>query len=188
MRPLAILLLMAILLAHPTGVRAEDRSYFTLGMGKSFVHKPEIFKRVASYGYNAFAGVGFDFTSFLSGHVVGEYHWRSIERYGFGWGGETVKAKCAFFLLKFSPYSFESRFAPYIIGGGGYVYVDRRTSAGATTYGLGIDVWLTPRIGVSVEGRHADVHFDEGRFEGRPLKIGVTYLLRGVKYEGDEDR
>ncbi len=178
MRRVAILLIVAILLAGPRSIQASDRSYLTLGIGKTSIHKPEIVKRHAKHGYNAFAGVGFDFTPYLSAHIVGEYHWGSAKTPAGDWWKGTVKVKCAFLWLKLSPYRFGSRFVPYAIAGVGYAYLDRHTSTEATTYGFGADVWFTPRIGAFIEGRHVKTYFDEGHVEGRPLKIGLIYLLR----------
>jgi len=141
------------------------------------VHKPEVAKEYVNDGYHASLGVGFDFTPWLSAHIVGEYHRGSIKEPHGTWLRGDVKAKCAFIWMKISPYTYRSVFAPYAVAGVGYAYADARKSAGATTTGLGADFWVTSRIGAFIEWRQARAYFDEGDVECRLLKIGMLYVL-----------
>ena len=171
------ILTIAIMLIGFSGLEAGKRNYFTLGAGRTLVHKPEIAKKYVNDGYHASLGVGFDFMPWLSMHITGEYHYGSSKKPHGSWFSEGIKAKGAFILMKLSPYKFESVFAPYGVAGVGYVYADKSTSAGATTIGLGADFWVTSRIGAFIEWRHTKAYFSESHVEVRLLKIGVIYSI-----------
>ncbi len=173
-------LLVAILLGNTSSFAAGDRSYLSAGLGRTFLHKPEAAKKYVDNGYNCSMGVGFDFARQLSMHVTGEYHWGSVRASSGTWlqSSRTIKAKCAFLWLKLRPFTFSATLDPHLLAGVGYVYADRSRSAGATTYGIGVDFWVSSSIGVFIEGRHVKAYFHEGDVEGRPLKIGLIYLLR----------
>lgn len=177
MKQRVAILTIAILLTGFSGLEAGKRNYFSVGAGRTFIHKPEIAKKYVNDGYHAFLGVGFDFTPWLSTFIVGEYHRGSSKKPQGSWFSDGIKAKGAFILMKLSPYKFESVLAPYGVAGVGYVYADLSTSAGATTFGIGSDFWLTSQIGAFIEWRHAKAYFVEGDIEVRLLKIGVIYSV-----------
>jgi hypothetical protein len=175
---IAAVISLTLFLAGFAVVQARDRSYVTAGGGRTFVHEPDMAKRHVENGYNVFLGTGFDFEPWLSMHVVGEYHWGSVKREHGTWLQGTLKGKCAFVWLKLSPYAFGSRLAPYALGGFGYIYADRTESAGAVTYGIGADFWISGRMGLFIEVRRVRADFEPPQVEGRPLKVGMIYLLR----------
>ena|GEM_PF-4201385 len=172
-----VILTIAIMLVGFSGLEAGKRNYFAAGAGRTLIHKPEIAKEYVDDGYHAYIGVGFDFASWLSTHIAGEYHIGSARRKDAGWLSGDIKAKVAFVLMKLSPYTFESVVAPYGVAGVGLAYADRDKTAGATTLGLGADFWVTSHIGAFIEWRRTKASFSESPVEVRLLKFGVTYAV-----------
>lgn len=156
---------------------AQKKNYLTVSIGKTFVHKPDYAKKRVKSGGNAGFGVGFDLIGPLSMHLIYEYHWSSKEDGKLLFSEGRITGKTGFALLKLSPVTIRSIVSPYINGGGGYVYAWEGESAGAVTYGGGVDVWVCPKLGLFFEWRHVKAHFDEIDVEGRPVKVGLIYVF-----------
>ena len=177
MKKIVIVLSMVLLLACFADLHAEKKTYLTAGLGRTFLVKPEIAKDIVYDGWHGSLGTSFDFTWWLAGNIVGEYHFAHVKERSGTWFQEEVKVKALFLWMKFNPYTIQSRFTPYGFLGVGYVYADHRHSAGATTFGLGLDSRITDKVGVFIEGRYIDTNPNDIEIVAHTLKIGATYLL-----------
>lgn len=177
MKKIVVVLSMVLFLACFADLHAEKRTYLTAGLGRTFLVKPEIAKDWVYDGWHASLGTSFDFTSWLAGNIVGEYHFAHVKKRHGTWFKEDVTAKVLFLWMKLSPITIESRFAPYGFLGVGYVYADSRNSAGAVTFGLGLDSRVTDNFGIFIEGRYVETDPNDVVIVAHTLKIGATYLL-----------